>query len=42
MVEINPGVMLHQWEVFTSFLEMRIPVVGRVGVTDRCSFPIIG
>jgi hypothetical protein len=25
-----------------TFLGVRIPVVGHVGVTDRCSFPIIG
>jgi hypothetical protein len=25
-----------------TFLGVRIPVVGCVGVTDRCSFPIIG
>jgi hypothetical protein len=24
-----------------TFLRVRIPIVGRVGVTDRCSFPII-
>jgi hypothetical protein len=25
-----------------TFLEVRIPIVGRVGVTDQCSFPIVG